>query len=321
MDSPLVSIIIPVYNAEKYLAATIKSAINQTWPNKEILIVDDGSADNSLAIANSFANDYVKVFSQPNKGASAARNKGLLEAKGDYIQFLDGDDLLMPNKIEVQLYYLANSKNKLAACPVAHFFNDDEIVDIPVKQKPVEETGDTLNFLLDLFDINNRAIVPIHAWLTPASLIKIAGPWDESLTVNDDGEFFCRVVLASKGVITVNETLCYYRKYFGIGSSLSGRKDLLSLQSQYKSLLLKHSYLKSKGNSSRIDKVITQNLSSLLFQAYPAHKHFANTIAAKIDDLGGSDHMPVLGGKIIEFIKKTFGWKTARRIQFYFYKN
>ncbi|HZX58320.1 MAG TPA: glycosyltransferase family A protein, partial [Mucilaginibacter sp.] len=107
MDQPLVSIIIPVYNSEKHLAETISSALEQTWPNKEIIIVDDGSADNSLAIAKSFASENVKVFHQPNKGASAARNKGIQEAKGDYIQFLDADDLLMPNKIAAQVKQLA----------------------------------------------------------------------------------------------------------------------------------------------------------------------------------------------------------------------
>src|SRR3954463_5077031 len=108
MDNPLVSIIIPVYNAEKYIAETINSAADQTWSNKEIIIIDDGSTDGSLAIAKRFANDQIKVFSQANKGASAARNRGLLEAKGKYVQFLDGDDLLMPNKIALQLEHISN---------------------------------------------------------------------------------------------------------------------------------------------------------------------------------------------------------------------
>ena len=133
MDSPLVSIIIPVYNSEKYLAETITSAISQTWNNKEIIIIDDGSTDNSLTIAESFANEHIKIFSQPNKGASAARNKGLHEAKGDYIQFLDGDDLLMPNKIEVQLAQIAGKPSKLATCPVADFYTGDDLSAIPLK--------------------------------------------------------------------------------------------------------------------------------------------------------------------------------------------
>jgi len=322
MDSPLVSIIIPVYNSEKYLAETIASAIRQTWENKEIIVIDDGSTDNSLLIAESFANEYIKVFSQPNKGASAARNKGLLEAKGDYIQFLDGDDLLMHNKIELQLNQLSGKPYTLVACPVADFYKHEDILNISLKNNkpPIEQSTDTLDFLLNLHDAKNKLIVPIHAWLTPASLIKKAGPWDETLSVNDDGEFFCRVVLASTGVITVNDTLCYYRKYYGLGASLSGRKDLVSLQSQYQSLLLIHGYLKNKSNNTRIDQVIAQNLTSLLVQTYPAHKQLANIIVHKIKELGGTNFLPILGGSTIEIIKKAFGWKIARRLQYYLYK-
>src|SRR5580698_4662849 len=96
---PLVSIIIPSYNSENHLAETIKSALSQTWVNKEIIIIDDGSTDSSVQIAKGFESN-VKVLVQKNKGASAARNAGLKEAKGDYIQFLDSDDLLSPDKIE-----------------------------------------------------------------------------------------------------------------------------------------------------------------------------------------------------------------------------
>src|ERR1700761_8333481 len=103
MSPALVSIIIPAYNSAAHLRETIQSALDQTWPEKEIIIVDDGSADHSLAIAKEFKRKDVRVFSQQNKGASAARNKGLREAKGDYIQFLDGDDLLDSLKIEKQL--------------------------------------------------------------------------------------------------------------------------------------------------------------------------------------------------------------------------
>ena len=93
----MISIIIPVFNSEKYIEQTIKSAIDQTWANKEIIIIDDGSTDNSLAIAKQFKNDRIKIITQQNKGASAARNKGIAEAKGTYIQFLDAVDILSAN--------------------------------------------------------------------------------------------------------------------------------------------------------------------------------------------------------------------------------
>jgi len=101
--SQLVSILIPAYNAEKWLGDTIRSALSQTWSNKEIIIVDDGSTDNTLGIAKTFEGRNVKVITQRNTGACGARNKALSLAQGDYIQWLDSDDLLDPNKLTHQL--------------------------------------------------------------------------------------------------------------------------------------------------------------------------------------------------------------------------
>src|ERR1700744_3644001 len=116
MSDPLVSIIIPVYNAGEFLEETILSALAQTWANKEIIIVDDGSTDNSLAIAKKHKAENVKVISQPTAGASAARNRGLDEAKGDCIQFLDADDIISADKIEGQMAVLNGSEEYIALC-------------------------------------------------------------------------------------------------------------------------------------------------------------------------------------------------------------
>src|SRR5258708_4364352 len=99
---PLVSILIPAYNAQKWIVATIESAIAQTWGRKEIIIVDDGSTDQTLAVARRFASKDILVVTQKNQGASAARNHAFSLSQGDYIQWLDADDLLSANKIAKQ---------------------------------------------------------------------------------------------------------------------------------------------------------------------------------------------------------------------------
>ena len=103
----LLSVVIPVYNAEKYLTKCINSILNQTFTKFELLLIDDGSSDNSLAICNNFALvDYrVKVFHQENQGASVARNRGILESTAKYICFIDSDDW-------IDLTYLANFFHK-----------------------------------------------------------------------------------------------------------------------------------------------------------------------------------------------------------------
>ena len=100
---PLVSILVPAYNSEEWIGDSIRSALAQTWQRKEIIVVDDGSRDRTAEAARRFASKEVKVVSTENRGAAAARNHALQLSQGDYIQWLDADDLLSPDKIERQL--------------------------------------------------------------------------------------------------------------------------------------------------------------------------------------------------------------------------
>src|SRR2546423_13130380 len=101
--NPLVSILIPAYNAQEWIGDTIQSALGQTWPATEIIIVDDGSKDQTLAMARRFASKKVTVVTQTNQGAAAARNRAFSMSQGEYIQWLDADDLLAPDKIARQI--------------------------------------------------------------------------------------------------------------------------------------------------------------------------------------------------------------------------
>jgi glycosyltransferase involved in cell wall biosynthesis len=107
----LVSVIIPVYNAEKYIAATLRSVLDQTYQNFELLIIDDGSPDRSIEICRQFTDPRIKIICQENQGVAAARNQGIREAQGEYIAFLDADDLWLPTKIEKHVNHLESSKS------------------------------------------------------------------------------------------------------------------------------------------------------------------------------------------------------------------
>ena len=114
MRAPLVSIPIPAYNAEQWLGETLQSAIAQTWPNKEIIVVDDGSKDQTVAVARQFEAQGVRVVTQKNSGAAASRNTAFAHCHGEYIQWLDADDLLAPDKIASQLQALLHEIQELA---------------------------------------------------------------------------------------------------------------------------------------------------------------------------------------------------------------
>src|SRR5689334_15167297 len=96
---PLVSILIPAYNAEQWIPEAIRSACAQSWSRKEIIVVDDGSTDRTLEVARRFASPEVNVVSTSNHGAAAARNHALRLSQGDYIQWLDADDILATDKL------------------------------------------------------------------------------------------------------------------------------------------------------------------------------------------------------------------------------
>lgn len=104
-----VSVIIPVYNADKYIAATVESVLAQTYKNFEILIIDDGSPDKSLKVCQQFQDSRIKIICQANRGLPGARNTGIRHAQGDYIAFLDADDIWLPNKLEKHVNHLNNS--------------------------------------------------------------------------------------------------------------------------------------------------------------------------------------------------------------------
>ena len=109
---PLVSILIPAFNAEPWIAETIQSALGQTWQQKEIVVVDDGSTDQTLAIARKFASEKLTITTQPNQGAAATRNKAFSLSQGDYVQWLDADDLLAPDKVAMQMEVANRSESK-----------------------------------------------------------------------------------------------------------------------------------------------------------------------------------------------------------------
>jgi glycosyltransferase involved in cell wall biosynthesis len=311
MYDPLVSIIIPVYNAEKYLDESIGSAISQTWKKIEIIIVDDGSADQSLNIALKYQAEKIKVFHQENKGASAARNRGLLEANGDYIQFLDADDLLSENKIADQITALEGEPEKIANCSTVHFYDGtfhQNSTPSQYEEKFLFDDDDPVHFLITLLGgySANGSMVQTGAWLTPKSIISKIGGWNEKLTTDDDGEFFCRVILNSKGIIKTNG-YSYYRKQRS-AQSLSSQKNLKSLQSSLAALLLKRDLLLSVNNSFEAKAAIYKALINLAAQSYLKYPGVYSKATAELPKIKMA-YRPPMGSSIAESLTAIFGWK------------
>ena len=310
MSPPLVSILIPCYNAAPWLAATLESALAQTWRNTEIIIVDDGSTDSSRDIAQPFTARGVQLIAQPNAGASAARNRALRAARGDYFQFLDADDLLSPNKLAAQLAVLADrAPGSLATCRWGRFehnLDNARFVDEVVFRDfaPVE-------YLL----LHTREARMMHpaAWLVPRSVADCAGPWDERLSLNDDGEYFARVVLASAGIAFTPDPAAasYYRS--GIGNSLSQRRSAAALASLALSAELITAHLTAAEDSLRTRAALADYWQRLVYELYPGDVTASRAASLRVRDLGGSRLPPPMGARQ-RLLSRLLGWRLVRRL-------
>jgi glycosyltransferase involved in cell wall biosynthesis len=308
MNQPLISILIPCYNAAPWLAQTLESVLAQTWMHKEIIVVDDGSTDNSASIAHTYAGHGMRLIRQENRGAAAARNHALQHAQGDFIQFLDADDLLAPDKVEQQMGVLAGAASHIAAGPWGRFDdNPASAVFTPETNwrdsKPVEWLA--LNFA-------GRGMMPPAAWLTPRRLIDTAGPWDERLTLNDDGEYFCRVLLASSGVRFCANARSFYRS--NLTGSLSRRRTDAAWHSAFLSHDLCTQHLLAHEASPRTRRACADLFQRLAFAAYPDCPGLVPQCEAKVRSYGGSDQRPG-GGHGFQIITRLLGWKIAQRLR------
>lgn len=110
MNSPIVSVIIPAFNAENYIGEAISSVLNQDFKDYEIIVINDGSTDQTVRIVSDFSDYRINLINQPNSGISKARNRGIEESKGQYIAFLDADDTWFPNKLSLLVSFLNNNQ-------------------------------------------------------------------------------------------------------------------------------------------------------------------------------------------------------------------
>jgi glycosyltransferase involved in cell wall biosynthesis len=305
---PLVSILTPCYNCEKWLSETIDSALAQTWENIEVIVVDDGSTDDSLAIAKRYESNLVKVISQTNQGASAARNVAYRSSAGEFIQYLDADDVLAPDKIERQVDILQNSPKMLTTCEWARFRH--KIEEAQFTPQALWQDLEPVDFLIKAWE--NHLMMHPAAWLVPRSLAEKAGYWDETLSLNDDGEYFARVVLASQGIKFCWGAKTYYRS--GNSGSLSGSKSDSAWKSAFHSLELGTHNLLACENTPRTRRVCATVFQRLIYEMYPNQLDLQLKAGAMVEKLGGSDINP-MGGSLFQGIAAIVGWKSAKRLQ------
>lgn len=236
-EQPLVSIIIPCYNSEQYVAAAIQSCLNQTYVNLEIIVINDGSTDGSLIEIEKF-HPEIQIYSQENKGAQAARNFGICEAEGEFIQLFDADDLMGPLKIEKCLAAFEPDVD-VVYCGIIDFgytkrcrYQNHPFYPL-IKRiflKSTFETGivdnidDTFCMLLGQKSIQTSQ--PLYR----ESVFREYGMFDESLLNGHEVEFNCRIALQGACFKGIDDMLIRYRIHDSphrIGNRSSGSLESL----------------------------------------------------------------------------------------------
>ena len=308
MSAPLVSIIIPCYNAERWVAAAIESALAQTWREKEVIVVNDGSRDGSLAVARRYEARGVRVIDQPNRGAAAARNAGLGAARGAFVQFLDADDLLASDKLAQQLLQLDGAGPRVLGSSAWARFHDDPAQAIFTPQPNWRDLSG-VEFLTLHYE--EGCMMQPAAWLAPRALLDRAGPWDESLTLNDDGEYFARVMLAAERIAFCSSARSYYRS--GLGHSLSGRTDRRALESLFRSVELTTGHLLRADPSPRTRAAAAHGWKWTAFELFPGAPDLSREAELRSHALGGSTRPFPAGGRF-QLAARVLGWRLAKRL-------
>jgi len=312
---PLVSILIPIHDSEFFIEDTIRSCFHQTYKNIEIIVVDDHSSDGSYKIVKDLEKrnpKMIRIIKNKGKGACAARNYAYELSTGQYIQYLDADDILNPVKIESQLTSLNNDEVKsIANCQWGRFYDKPENVNWE-HQVINNDYNEPWKWLVDSWQ--GLGMSQTSVWLTPRILIEEVGGWNESLMINQDGEFFSRVLLKASAIRYSEEAKVYYRS--GNPSSISQKNSTSSIKAKslLKSYELYEENMLSIYDSPKIREALGMNYLNFIYRFYSLRPDLVKIARAKYYSLG-FNKMKVVGGGNFKRLAKIIGFENALSIK------
>jgi glycosyltransferase involved in cell wall biosynthesis len=314
--SPLVSICMPAYNAEKYIAEAIQSIINQTYNNWELIIVDDGSTDATGSIAKSFTGERISTYHQENKGQCAAANKAYSLSKGGLIKFFDADDILSPGFIQSQVVKLNNNCDCVASAQWGRFSNDD-LKTFNLNYEEVWKDLATDEWLVRSWK-NARPMMQCGLWLIPRKIVERAGLWDERLSLINDFDFFTRVLINSRMVLFTPGATLYYRS--GIQNSLSGTKNRKAYESAFLSIEKATAALLAVRDDNEAKLSCANIWQNFIYEMYPGHKNILHKAYSKLQYLPKPSLKFPCGGYTM-MLNGIFGWKVTKLLKQVLYNN
>lgn len=243
----MVSVIVPTYNRAALITETLESVYAQTYRPIELIIIDDGSTDNTEMLVKQWQDRlmdkhgfHISYFVQNNMGSSAARNYGLLKSKGEFIQFLDSDDVLCSKKIRAQVdILLSNPSYQVAYCAWRSLFDRGIIKHGPLQQRDAKSLEDSM---LKGY-LSGQWFVPHHSYLFLRKVIVDVGYWDEELIMEDDTDYLIRVLINGWKFIYVPSVRVDYRRHLGDHVSALRGKDKTINRLQSRAVIREKAYL------------------------------------------------------------------------------
>lgn len=219
---PIISVVVPVYNGATTVKETIESVLQQTYQNFEIIVINDGSQDDTLAIVNSIQDHRIKVFSYPNAGLSASRNRGFARACGEFIAFLDADDLWIKDKLEAQLTALQQNPNAAVA-----YSWTDHIDEQGQFLRPASYTSYQGNIYARLL-VGNFLACGSNILIRTQVLHQVGG-FDESLNSAEDWDMWLRLAACYEFVVVSRPQVLYRISPYSMSANIS-KMEAASLQ-------------------------------------------------------------------------------------------
>jgi glycosyltransferase involved in cell wall biosynthesis len=309
VSAPLVSILIPACDAEPWIAETLASALAQTWPRTEVVVVDDGSRDGTADAVARFAARGVRLFRQERRGQCAAENRALAESRGQFVQYLDADDLLSPDKIARQMARIGDARDVVASGEWARFASRPE--DARFAPDAVSCDLEPVEWLVRAWT-GGLPMMQAGIWLLPRAVLERAGPWDERLSLINDFEYFTRVLLAAREVRHCEGARLYYRS--GRPGSLASRRSRAAWESALLSLELGTAALLAHDATPRARRACADVFQEWAHAAYLEAPEVFARLDAHVRALGRSG-VRMQGGILFRALERALGWKLAKRLK------